>query len=178
MDPDEFESPVSRPNGAGPSPSSASIGRNPTPRQGGRYGTPPRETVIKHCHHVYRAACDASLRYSVTAAAPFRGLSLTDSVLLAILQVAFGSAGKATSKGKSGLASASRPPVSRLNSAVDTDADSVSVTESDDVSVMTEDDYGPQEGDSVQVRPLVVQSDTYLQCPAVFHWPVPLRTCL
>jgi hypothetical protein len=103
-----------------------------------------------------------------------QGMSLTDSMLLAILQLTFGSAGKATSKGKSGLASASRPPVPRLNSAVDTDADSVSVAESDDVSVMTEDDYGPQEGDSVQVRSLTGQSHTCLQCPAVFHWLVPL----
>lgn len=87
-------------------------------------------------------------------------------MLLAMLQIAFGSSGKATSKHKSGLAAASRLPV-RQNSTVDTDADSVSVAESDDVSVMTEDDYGPQEGDSVQVRSLLGQSETLLQCSAV-----------
>jgi hypothetical protein len=99
-------------------------------------------------------------------------------MLPAILQVPFGSSGKGASKPKSGLAAASRLTVPRQNSTVDTDADSVSVAESDDVSVMTEDDYGPQEGDSVQVRLLLGPSSFSLQCLTVLCQLVPLHICL
>ena len=54
---------------------------------------------------------------------------------------------------------------------MDADADAASVAESDDVSVMTEDDYGPQEGDSVQVKQLAllcVETPSALQCSAVW----------
>lgn len=52
---------------------------------------------------------------------------------------------------------------------MDADADAASVAESDDVSVMTEDDYGPQEGDSVQVKQLAllcVETPSALLCSA------------